>query len=73
MKTTFILIIPLLTFSLDAAEGNPRALAPALTAEQKSYQALLRLQAHEFEVSRQSQNQSRSCDGGCHAQHFACW
>ena len=73
MKTTFILIIPLLTFSLDAAEGNPKALAPALTAEQKSYQALLRLQAHEFEVNRQNQRQkssqqSRQQRGGQRAQ-----
>ncbi|MDP7011401.1 MAG: hypothetical protein QF685_08475 [Verrucomicrobiota bacterium] len=59
MKTTFILIITILTSSLDAAEANPKALAPAMTAEQKSYQALLRLQAHEFEVSRQNQSRSQ--------------
>jgi len=60
MKTSFILLPTILAVSLDAAEGNPKALVPALTAEQKSYQALLRLQAHEFEVSRQKQNQSSS-------------
>ena len=60
MKTSLILTTSLLIFSLDAAEGNPKALVPALTAEQKSYQALLRLQAHEFEVSRQNQNQKSS-------------
>ena len=58
MKTSFILLPTILAVSLGAAEGNPKALVPALTAEQKSYQALLRLQAHEFEVSRQNQNQS---------------
>ena len=36
-------------------QQNPKALIPALTAEQKAYQTLLRLQAHEFEVSRQQQ------------------
>jgi hypothetical protein len=60
MKTSFILLPTILAVSLGAAEGNPKALAPALTAEQKSYQALLRLQAHEFEVSRQNQRQSSS-------------
>ncbi len=37
------------------AQENPKALIPALTAEQKAYQTLLRLQAHEFEVTRQQQ------------------
>jgi len=60
MKTSFILLTTILAVSLGAAEGNPKALGPALTAEQKSYQALLRLQAHEFEVSRQNQQQSSS-------------
>ena len=60
MKTSLILTTSLLIFSLDAAEGNPKALVPALTAEQKSYQALLRLQAHEFEVRRQNQKQKSS-------------
>ena len=60
MKTSFILLTTILAVSLGAAEGNPKALAPALTAEQKSYQALLRLQAHEFEVSRKNQQQSSS-------------
>lgn len=73
MKTSFILLTTILVVSLGAAEGNPKALGPALTAEQKSYQALLRLQAHEFEVSRQNQQQrssqqSRQQRGGQRAQ-----
>ena len=52
---TIFIAIPLL------AQENPKALIPALTAEQKAYQTLLRLQAHEFEVTRQQQkNQSQS-------------
>jgi len=46
---------------LDDAAGNNslEALPPALSAEQAAYQALLRLQAREFQVSR-----SRSQQGG---------
>ena len=73
MKISFILLTTILAVHLSAAEGNPKALGPALTAEQKSYQALLRLQAHEFEVSRQNQQQrssqqSRQQRGGQRAQ-----
>jgi hypothetical protein len=45
---------------LISAASDAAALLPALAAEQAAYQALLRLQAHEFQVSRQNQQQSSS-------------
>jgi hypothetical protein len=44
---------------LEKATNSPAALKEALGAEQEAYQALLRLQAHEYEVSR-SRNSSQS-------------
>lgn len=42
------------------AQRMKKPLDPALTAEQSAYQALLRLRAHEFEVSRSQRQQSQS-------------
>ena len=44
---------------LEKATNSPAALKDALAAEQEAYQALIRLQAHEFEVTR-SRNNSQS-------------
>ncbi len=44
---------------LEKATNSPAALKDALAAEQEAYQALIRLQAHEFEVNR-SRNNSQS-------------
>jgi len=44
---------------LEKATNSPAALKEALAAEQEAYQALIRLQAHEFEVNR-SRNNSQS-------------
>ena len=43
---------------LTEATQEAAALMPALAAEQAAYQSLLRLQAHEFQVSQQQQQQS---------------
>lgn len=45
---------------LTGAATDAAALLPALSAEQAAYQSLLRLQAHEFQVSRQQQQQQQS-------------
>jgi len=45
---------------LTGAASDEAELLPALAAEQAAYQSLLRLQAHEFQVSRQNQQQSSS-------------
>jgi hypothetical protein len=47
---------------LKEATGSPAALAKALAEEQTAYQALLKLQEHEFQVSR-SRNRSQSGGG----------
>ncbi len=44
---------------LDAATDSPAALAEALAAEQAAYQALLRLQQHEYEVMRSRNRNAR--------------
>jgi hypothetical protein len=41
---------------LEKATNSPAALKEALAAEQEAYQALIRLQAHEYEVSRSRNN-----------------
>ena len=46
---------------LKAATNSPAALAEAFAAEQAAYQALLKLQQHEYQVTR---NQSRNQRGG---------
>jgi hypothetical protein len=43
---------------LKRAPDSPAALAEALAAEQAAYQALLKLQEHEYQVSRSRQQQS---------------
>jgi hypothetical protein len=51
---------------LEAAASGPAIapLAPALSAEQAAYQALLRLRAREFEVTRRNSRQRQSGGGG---------
>jgi hypothetical protein len=51
-----------------AADAGPKALPPALAAEQSAYQALLRLQAREYEVSRSRSRSGRSSGRGERAQ-----
>ncbi|HXU79016.1 MAG TPA: hypothetical protein VN794_20730, partial [Methylomirabilota bacterium] len=46
---------------LQAATNSPAALAEALAAEQAAYQALLKVQQHEYMVTR---NQNRNQNGG---------
>jgi hypothetical protein len=48
---------------LQAATNSPAALADALAAEQAAYQALLKVQQHEYQVVR-NQNRSQSGGGG---------
>src|SRR5436190_15837615 len=48
---------------LGAATNSPGALSNALAAEQAAYQALLRLSAHEYQVSR-SRNRSKGQNPG---------
>jgi hypothetical protein len=48
---------------LQAATNSPAALAEALAAEQAAYQALLKVQQHEYQVAR-NQNRSQSGGGG---------
>jgi hypothetical protein len=43
---------------LNEATNSPQALAEAVAAEQAAYQALLKLQQHEYQVSRSSRSQS---------------
>lgn len=45
---------------LQAATNSPAGLKEALAAEEAAYQSLLRLEAHEYQVSRSRQNQSGS-------------
>ena len=47
---------------------DTRALQPALTAEQTAYQALLRLRAREFQVTRSRSRQSRSRNSNSRSQ-----
>ena len=42
---------------LNEATNSPAALAEALAAEQAAYQAMLKLQEHEFQVARRNRNQ----------------
>ncbi len=49
---------------LRAATNSPSALAEALAAEQAAYQALLRVQEHEYQVSRQRNRSQGSNSGG---------
>jgi hypothetical protein len=48
---------------LQAATNSPQQLVDALAAEQAAYQALLKLQMHEYEVTR-NQNRNRQSGGG---------
>jgi hypothetical protein len=43
--------------NLEKAKGSPATLPDALAAEQAAYQALLRLQQHEYQVMRNQRNQ----------------
>jgi hypothetical protein len=42
---------------LSAASNSPTALSPASAAEQAAYQALLKLSAHEYQVSKRNRSQ----------------
>jgi hypothetical protein len=50
--------------NLDKAKQSPATLPEALAAEQAAYQALLRLQQHEYQVMRNRRNQQQGGGGG---------
>jgi hypothetical protein len=52
---------------LEAAKNSPASLPDALAAEQAAYQALLKLQQHEYQVTR---NRNRSQSGGSQGQQM---
>jgi hypothetical protein len=54
---------------LQAATNSPAKLAEALAAEQAAYQALLKLQQHEYQVTR-SRNQQQQGGGGSREQQM---
>jgi hypothetical protein len=49
---------------LEAATNSPAALADALSAEQAAYQALLKVQEHEYQVMRNRNRNQRGGGGG---------
>ena len=49
---------------LRAASNSPASLPEALAAEQSAYQALLRVQEHEYQVSRRGNRSQRGNSGG---------